>query len=99
MEGVRRARAMCRGIGQSIDDLQLLDDRAGPTVVDDEGKSLGILRADVDEMNVQPIDLGDEVRKGIQPRFREAPVLQTNARESCSKQRNLAGANGLLAWP
>jgi hypothetical protein len=28
MERVRCARAVCRGIGQGIDNLQLLDDRA-----------------------------------------------------------------------
>jgi hypothetical protein len=36
MEGVRFARAVCRWIRQWIDNLQLLDDRAGPSVRDDE---------------------------------------------------------------
>ena len=62
MESVRCAPAMCRRIGQRIDDLQLIDDRAGPSVLDDERQRIFLLRANVFEMIVQPIDLGDEVR-------------------------------------
>ena len=65
MEGVRRAAAMGRGIGQRLDDLQLLDDRAGPAVRDDERQRILMLRADVDEMDVQPVDLGDELRQAL----------------------------------
>jgi hypothetical protein len=36
MESVRRARAMRGGIGQRIDDLDLLDDRARPPVRDNQ---------------------------------------------------------------
>ena len=75
MERVRRARAMCRGIGQWIDDLQLLDDRAGPSVRDDERHRILMLRANVNEMDVQPIDLGDELRQGVQSRLALAPVV------------------------
>jgi hypothetical protein len=52
---------MRRGIGQGIDDLQLLDDRAGPSVRDDERQGVFVLRTNVNEMNVDPIDLGDEL--------------------------------------
>jgi len=62
MEGVRCARAVCRGIGQSINDFQLLDDRAWPSVIDDERQRVFVLRTNVDEVNVQPVDLGDEMR-------------------------------------
>ena len=70
MEGVRCAAAMRRGIGQRIDDLHLLDDRAGPSVRDDERQRIFMLRADVNEVNVQPVDLGDELRAGrsVSPR-------------------------------
>src|SRR5262249_18266085 len=44
-------------------------------VADDERKSLGILRTNVDEMNVQPINAGDELRQRIQLRFRLPPVV------------------------
>ena len=57
------------GIGQRIDDLHLLDDRAGPAVRDDHRQRIFMLRADVNEMNVEPVDLGDELRQGVQPRL------------------------------
>ena len=60
MESVRCARTMGRGIGEWINNLQLLDDRAGPAVRDDERQGIIMVRADVNEMNVEPVDLGDE---------------------------------------
>ena len=66
---------MCRGIGQRIDDLQLLDDRAGPSVRDDERQRILMLRTNVNEVNVQPIDLGDELRQRVQLRLDLAPVV------------------------
>jgi hypothetical protein len=54
---------MCGRIGEPPDELDLLGHGAWPAVVDDERKSLGILRTDVDEMNVQPINVGSEVRR------------------------------------
>ncbi len=62
MESVRCLAAMRRGIGQGIDDLQLLDDGAGPSVRDDERQRVFVLRTNVNEMNVDPIDLGHELR-------------------------------------
>ena len=75
MERIRCAPAVRRGIGQRIDDLQLLDDRAGPSVRDDERQRILVLRADVNEVNVEPIDLGDEVRQGVELRLDLAPVV------------------------
>ena len=57
MESVRCADAVCRGIGKWIDNLQLLDNRARPPVRDDERQRIRMFRANVNEMNVQPIDL------------------------------------------
>ena len=64
MESVRCARAMCGGIGEWIDDFELLNDRAGPPVRDDERQCIFMFGTNVNEVNVQPIDLGDEVRQG-----------------------------------
>ena len=75
MEGVRCAPAMGGGIGKRSDDLQLFDYRAGPSVGDDQRQRIFMFRADMNEMNIQSIDLGDEVRYGIQPRFTLAPVV------------------------
>src|SRR5918997_1122284 len=75
MESVVRARAMRRGIGQWIDDLQLLDDRSGPSVRDEERQRVFVLRANVDEVDVQPVDLGDEVRYALQLLLALPPVV------------------------
>ena len=66
---------MRRRIDQRIDDLHLLDDRARPAVRDDDRQRILMLRADVDEMDVQPVDLGDELRQGVQLRLDLAPVV------------------------
>ena len=68
MEGVRFAR-VCRWIRQWIDNLQLLDDRAGPSVRDDERQRIFMFRTNVNEMDVEPIDLGDESRQSVKPRL------------------------------
>jgi hypothetical protein len=46
------------GIGQGIDDLQLLDDRTGPSMRDDQRQRVLVFGTSVQEMNVQPVDLG-----------------------------------------
>jgi hypothetical protein len=75
MEGVRGAAAMGRWIGEWLDDLELLDDRTGPAVRDDERQGVFVLRPDVDEVDVQVVDLGDEIRDGVEPRLDLAPVV------------------------
>ena len=75
MEGVRCAPAVGGGIGQRADELQLFDDRPGPSVADDQRKRVLVLGANVDEVDVQPVDLGDVVRDGVEPRFALAPVV------------------------
>src|ERR1019366_10744586 len=52
MESIRCARAMCRGIGKWVDDLQLLDDRARPSVRDNERQRILMSRTNLDEMNI-----------------------------------------------
>src|SRR5688500_1934873 len=75
MESVRWLAAMRRGIGQGIDDLQLLDDGAGPSVRDDERQRVFVRRTNVNEMNVDPIDLGDEIRQRVESCLNLAPVV------------------------
>ena len=75
VEGIRRARAVRGGIGERADELQLLDDRAGPAVTDDQRERVLVLGANMDEVDVEPVDLGDEVREGLQPRLALAPVV------------------------
>src|ERR671913_1388070 len=104
MESVRCARAMCRRIRQGIDDLQLLDDRARPSVRDDERQRIFMFRANVNEMNVEAIDLGDEVREGLQFLLALAPVvlLRPVARERLHRREPRALRlifDGLLFGP
>ena len=75
MEGVRCARAVLRGLGERIDDLQLLDRRARPPVRDDQRQRVLVLGANVDEVDVDPVDLGDEVREGRKALLELAPVV------------------------
>jgi len=64
-----------RRVGKRVDDFQLLDDRARPPVRDDQRQRVLVLGADVDEMNVKPVDLGYEIRQGVQFRLALAPVV------------------------
>ena len=75
VESIRCAAAVGSRIGERLDDLELLDDRTGPPVRNDERQRILMLRADVDEVNVQPVDLGDEVGIGVQLRLDLAPVV------------------------
>ena len=54
------------GIRERADDFQLLDDRAGPAVCDDEGQRAFVFRTYVNEMDVDSVDLGDEVGNGLE---------------------------------
>ena len=75
VERVRCARAMCRGIGQRIDDLQLLDDRAGPAVRDDQRQASSCFERTWMKWMSEPVDLGDELRQGVELRLDLAPVV------------------------
>ncbi len=75
MESVGCTRAMGRGIGQWLNDLQRLDDRARPSVGNDERQRVLVFRTNVDEMNIEAVDAGDELRQGIEPRLDFAPVV------------------------
>ena len=66
---------MGRRIGQRLNDLQLLDDRTGPAVRDDERQGIRVTGFHVNEMNVDSVDLGHELRQRVQPRLHLAPVV------------------------
>ena len=75
MEGVGCAAAMCRGIGQRLDEFELLDDGARPAMRNDDRQGALVLRTNVNEVDVETIDLGDEVRHRVEPRLDLAPVV------------------------
>src|SRR5712672_708617 len=81
---------MCRGIDERIDNLQLLGNRPGPSVRDDERQRIFMFRTNVNEMNVQPIDLGDEMRQGVQSCLALAPfVVRAPIARECLTGREL----------
>jgi hypothetical protein len=75
MECIRRIGSVRRGVGERIDDLKLLDGRARPPVGHDERQRILMLGAHVDEVDVHPVDLGDEVGQGGEALFELAPVV------------------------
>ena len=87
VERVRCAAAVCGGIGERFDDLHLLDDRSGPSVRDDDRQRVLVLRANVDEVNVEAVDLGDEIRhaRSVSPRLAPVVLGRPVARERLSR--------------
>jgi hypothetical protein len=77
-----------RRVGERADDPQHLDDRAGPAVRDDERQRVLVLRTNVNEVNVQPVDLADELRELVEPRL-EAPEVRTRRPKSGRSARTV----------
>ena len=75
VEGVSGAGAVGGRIRQRLDDLELLDRRSRPAVGDDERQRVLVRRANVDEVDLDAVDLGDEVRQGREPLLEGAPVV------------------------
>ena len=75
MERVRRAAAVRVGSvsGSMIFSCSMIE--PGPAVRDDERERVLVPRADVDEVDVEPVDLGHEVRQAVQLRLAPAPVV------------------------
>ena len=62
VERVFGASAVRGRIGERADGLEQLDDRAGPTVGHDQRQRVLVIRLDVDEVHVDAVDLGRELR-------------------------------------
>ena|SRR5678815_3232981 len=75
MERIRGTAAMRRWIGQRFDHLVKFDHRSRPTMRDDQGPRLRMLRANMDEMDVEPVDLGGELAEPIEPRLALPPII------------------------
>ncbi|MCY1231635.1 hypothetical protein D9M72_440920 [compost metagenome] len=75
MECVLNLAAMSGRVGQRGDDVQQLKDRARPAMGHDQRKCILMARAYVDEMNIQPVDVGQELRKRVKLSFRFAPII------------------------
>ena len=90
MERVRCAAAVRRGSvsGPMIFSCSMIE--PGQPCVTMSGRRVLMLRADVNEVDVEPVDLGDELRQGVQFRLALAPVVvrRPNTRE-CLNRREL----------
>ena len=62
-------------VDERLDHLVELDDRAGPAVGDHQRHRVGVRRALVDEVDVDPVDLGDELVEAVERRLARAPVV------------------------
>jgi hypothetical protein len=62
VECVLGVAAVSGRVGERADGLEQLDDRAGPTMRHDQRQRVLMLRPDVDEVDLDPVDLGRELR-------------------------------------
>ena len=61
--------------GERPDNLEHLDHRAGPAVGDDERQGVFVGGLDVDEVDIEPVDLGPELWQSVQLGLAGAPVV------------------------
>src|SRR5215204_6079936 len=66
---------MSDGIGQRVDDLQLFNNRSWPAVADYHRERVLLLRLHMDEMDVEPVDVGYELRIAVELRLDLAPIV------------------------
>ena len=75
VEGIGGIAAVCAGIAEGTDHLVILPERPGPTVREDQRLGIGTLAAHVDEVDRHAVDLGAELRIGVDCAFVLAPVV------------------------
>src|SRR5215207_9143391 len=62
------------GVRQWSDDLDELRDRTGITMADDQRQGIALRRPDVEEVDRLAVDLGRELREGVESRLLLPPV-------------------------
>ena len=75
IERIRCVAAVRGRVGERADDVQHLDDRTRPAVGDDHRQGVLVTRPDVDEMDVEAVDPGQELRDGVQPGLEPPEVV------------------------
>jgi hypothetical protein len=75
MERVGRLAAVSGRVDQRPDDLEELDDRPWPAVVEDKRQRISLRRTDVEEVDLEPVDLGAELGQRVQARLARPPVV------------------------
>src|SRR5579859_7097089 len=67
--------AVGAGVGQRADDVQVLGDRAGPAVGQDQRERVRLRRPDVQEVDVLAVDVGEVLGMLVEPCLEGAPVV------------------------
>lgn len=75
VEGVFRACAIPRRIGERLDELDLFGNGARPAMRNEQCTRILVRRANVDEMEVDTVDVRRELRQAIELRLRLPPVI------------------------
>ena len=75
MERVLGAASVRGRVRERADGLEQLDHRAGPAVGDDQRQRVLVGRLHVDKVDVDPVDLGPELRQRVEPCLATAPVV------------------------
>jgi hypothetical protein len=60
--------------GEGVDEVEVVDRGAGVGLREQQGRGVGVRGADVDEVDVLAVDLGGEVRDGVDALLGGAPV-------------------------
>ena len=74
-ERVRRIAAVCRRIGERLDDLVELHDRARPAVGDEKRHRVRVAALAVNEVDVETVDGRGELREAVEVGFAGAPIV------------------------
>ena len=108
VERVLGAAAVRGRVGERADGLEQLDDRAGPAVGHDQRQRVLVRRPHVDEVDLDPVDLGRELRQRVQPRLARcasrtrspssarAPASSPAARPATDRRRAPSSASASL---
>lgn len=75
MERVGRVAAVAARVGERADDVEHLDDGAGPAVGDDERQRVRLGRADVQGVDRLPVEGGEQLRVLVEACLPGAPVV------------------------
>jgi hypothetical protein len=88
---------MGRWVGERVDHLEKVQNRARPAMGQDHRQGVRMARPYVDEMDIESVDLGQELRQGIQSGLGIPPVLGRSPVTREVLHRGQPDALGLIA--
>jgi hypothetical protein len=94
VEGVGGLAAVRGRIGEPVDEVDVLEDRAGPAVAEHHRQRARHGRPDMEEVHRLAVDAGAELRIGVEPVLPPPPVefLPLGHQPSQATQRDSVGA-------